>query len=94
MDKMKKKRDRLEIIFDLLKIIQNKNNSIKYTPLLRQTNLSSQGFIEYYNELLTKGFIKEIYDKKNKKFITLTDKGFIYLEKYRKIKGFIEEFGL
>jgi len=89
-----KKRDRLEVIFDILKIIMDRQNSIKPTPLLRYSNLSSSSFAEYYNELLSKGFIKEITDKKGRKYITLTDKGFKYLEKYRLILGFIDEFEL
>ncbi len=94
MGKMTKKRDRLEIIYSFLKIIQEHSNSIKPTPLLRKSNLSSQRFNEYFEELLSKGFVKEIVEKKGKKFITLTDKGFEYLEKYKGILGFIEEFEL
>jgi predicted transcriptional regulator len=94
MDKMNKKRDRLEVIYDLLKIVQDHNNSIKQTPLLRKTNLSSQSFSEYMIELNTKGFIKEIIDKNERKYITLTDKGFRFLEKYKLILGFIDEFEL
>ncbi|MBT3406422.1 hypothetical protein HN419_04605 [Candidatus Woesearchaeota archaeon] len=91
---MPKKRDRLEIIYTILKIIHNHDNSIKPTPLLRYTNVSSQSFLEYYNELLDKELIREEYDKKKKKYITLTDKGFSFLEKYKLILGFIEEFEL
>jgi len=94
MGKMTKKRDRLEVIHDILKIIQDRHNSIKPTPLLRFSNLSSQSFNDYFNELLKKGFIKEILDKKRRKYITLTDKGFKFLEKYSMIKGFINEFDL
>jgi len=91
---MVKKRDRLEIIFTILKIIQDHDNSIKPTPLLRYTNISSQSFAEYYKELLDKGFIREIVDKKERKHVSLTDKGFAFLSKYRVILGFIEEFEL
>ena len=91
---MPKKRDRLEVIYDILTIIRDKNNSIKPTPLLRFSNLSSQSFNEYIKELLEKEFVKEIYNKKNKKFYSLCDKGFKYLEKYEIIKGFIDEFEL
>jgi len=91
---MTKKRDRLGVIFDILKIIQDHHNSIKPTPLLRYSNLSSNSFSDYYDELIAKGFIKEIIDRKERKFITLTDKGFHYLEKYRLILGFIDEFEL
>ncbi|MBE0523764.1 MAG: winged helix DNA-binding protein [Methanosarcinales archaeon] len=94
MDQIKRKRDRLEVIYDILKIIRHHNNSIKPTPLLRYSNLSSQSFSEYLNELLEKGLLKEIIDEKGKKFLTLTDKGFKYLEKYKLILGFIEEFEL
>ena len=94
MGKMTRKRDRLEVIFDFLRIIQENHNSIKRTPLLRKTNLSSQSFAEYYDELLKKDLIREIHDNKGKKYITLTDKGFTFLEKYRMILGFIDEFEL
>ena len=93
MDKMKR-RDRLEVIYDILGIIRDNHNSIKPTPLLRKSNLSSQGFSEYFEELNKKKFIKEVLDGKEKKFITLTDKGFKFLEKYQTILGFIEEFEL
>ena len=89
-----KRRDRLRVIYDILRTIRDKNNSIRPTPLLRFSNLSSQSFAEYFQELTEKGFIKTIEGKKGRKFITLTDKGFEYLEKYRTIKGFIEELGL
>lgn len=91
---MPKKRDRLEIIYTLLKVIQEKNNSIRATPLLRYTNVSSQSFKEYYDELLNKGFIREITDKKGNKLVSLSDKGFRFIEKYSYILGFIEEFEL
>jgi predicted transcriptional regulator len=89
-----KKRDRLAVVFDILKTIKDHQNSIKPTPLARQSNLSSSGFAEYYDELLKKGFVKEIIDSKQRKYVTLTDKGFNYLEKYRLILGFIDEFEL
>lgn len=89
-----RKRDRLEIIFSILKIIQEHRNAIKPTPLLRYTNVSSQSFSEYYKELVDKEFIREDVNKKGRKVVTLTDKGFAYLEKYKMILGFIKEFEL
>jgi len=91
---MSRKRDKLEVIHDILNIIKEHHNSIKPTPLLRYSNLSSKSFAEYYEELTSKELVKEIMDEKQKKFITLTDKGFKYIEKYNTIKGFIEEFEL
>ena len=89
-----RKRDRLEIIYDILKIIRDNHNSIKPTPLLRYSNLSSVSFNEYLKELKEKNLVKEVIDKKKKKYLTLTDNGFDFIEKYKQIKGFIEEFNL
>lgn len=88
------KRDRLEIIYSILKIVHDNNNSIKPTPLLRFSNISSQSFSEYYDELLKKEFIREELDKNNKKYVSLSDKGFLFLEKYKYIIDFIDEFEL
>jgi predicted transcriptional regulator len=89
-----KKRDRLEVIYDILNIISESNNSIKPTPLLRKSNLSSQSFNEYLKDLLEKDLIKEINDNKHKKYYSLSDNGFKYLDKYKMIIGFIEDFDL
>jgi len=91
---MNKKRDRLAVIYDILDIIRNHHNSMKLTPLLRSANLSSNSFSDYYTELISKELVKEIVDSDGHKYVTLTDKGFKYLEKYKLISGFIEEFEL
>ena len=88
------KRDRLKVIYDILKIIKDNKNSIKPTPLLRYSNLSTNSFNDYIRELLEREFVKQVVDKKDKKVFTLTDKGFQYLDKYRIIVGFIDDFGL
>lgn len=87
------KRERLEIIKDILRIIQD-HRTIKMTPLLRKSNLSSQRFSEYFRELVDKEFIIESRDKQGKKVYSLTNKGSRYLEKYRTIMSFIDEFEL
>ena len=91
---MQKKRDRLEIIYSILKIIHDHKNSIRPTPLLRFSNISSQSFSDYYREFIEKGFVREERDIKNRKYVSLTDKGFKYLEKYSYILEFIDEFEL
>ena len=94
MVKMNQKRNRLEVIYDILCIIRDHSNSIKPTPLLRYSNLSSNSFSDYYKELLSKDFVREITDRKGRKYISLTDTGFNYIEKYKLILGFINEFDL
>jgi predicted transcriptional regulator len=87
------KRERLEIIKDILEIVRD-NHAIRMTPLLRKSNLSSQRFVEYFQELIQKGFLIESHNKDDKKIYSLSEKGFRYLEKYRTIIGFIDEFEL
>ena len=87
------KRSRLEIIRDILRIIQKNHNSIRPTPLLRKTNISSKRFKEYYNELIEKKFIEEVALKKEKR-ISITKTGVRFLEEYKTIINFINEFGL
>lgn len=88
------KRGKLEIMKDILKIIRENRNSIKPTPLLRKSKLSSLRFKEYYIELIEKNLIKEMSGKKGDKFVILTEKSFKFLEKYKTIIDFIEEFDL
>ena len=88
------KRGRLEIIRDVLMIISENRNSIKPTPLLRKSQLSSARFREYFAELLEKGLVKQVSDEKEDTYITLTEKGFSFLEKYKSIVEFIDEFEL
>jgi predicted transcriptional regulator len=87
------KRGKLEIMQDILYIIQQNHNPMKITPLIRRSNLSSTRFKEYYLELLQKGLVKETSTKGNK-LISLTDKGYRFLEKYKTIISFIDEFEL
>lgn len=90
---MVKKRERLDIIKDILKVIRE-NRQIKPTRLLYASNLSPQMFREYINELISKGFIKLDIDKKEKKTFSITKKGNEFLQEYKVIENFVENFGL
>lgn len=90
---MARKRERLEVIKDILRAIRD-NRQIKPTRLLYASNLSPQMFKEYINELIVKEFIKLDIDAKEKKSFSLTSKGNDFLQEYRIIENFIENFGL
>ena len=90
---MTKKRERLEVIRDILYAIKN-NRQIKPTRLLYSSNLSPQMFKEYINELISKNFIKLDIDKDEKKTFSLTNKGMEFLQEYRVIERFVDNFGL
>jgi predicted transcriptional regulator len=85
------KRSKLEIIKDILVIVRDNRNLIKPTPLLRRSNISSSRFKEYYNDLESRGFVKEVH-RKDGKYVSLTEKGERFLDKYQTIINFIEEF--
>jgi hypothetical protein len=51
-------------------------------------------FSKYSQELINKKFIIEITNKKGRKFYSLSDKGLNFLEKYKTMRSFIEEFEL
>ena len=87
------KRDRLNIIYDILNKIRESNNKIKITPLLRYSNVSSSRFKQYFIELKNKEFISEVQIK-NDNYVELTEKGYRFLDKYRTIINFIDEFEL
>lgn len=90
---MAKKRERLQVIHDILRVIRDNKNRVKPTHLLYKSNLSHQMMKDYLQELQDKGFIAEVQEDQNK-FFTLTDKGFNYLSEYQVVTTFLESFGL
>jgi predicted transcriptional regulator len=91
---MSKKRDRLQVIYDILEVIRDRGTKIKPTHILYKSNLSHQMMQLYLNELIKKEFIIEGVTDKGGKTYSLTDKGYNYLNEYQKITSFIESFDL
>jgi predicted transcriptional regulator len=90
---MTKKRDRLEVMHDMLAAIRDKGGNAKPTHIMYKSNLSHQMLTEYMAELLDKGLASERIEK-GKKTYSLTDKGFSFLKDYSMIKGFVDSYGL
>ena len=90
---MSSKRDRLQVIHDILKAIQDKNGNIKPTHILYKANLSHQMLEEYLGELISKNFIIENHTKNGKTY-SITEKGYDFLNKYKLIIEFTGTFGL
>ena len=90
---MEKKRDRLEIIKDILTVIRNRNGKIKPTHILYKSNLSHQMMEDYLGELKAKGFVQE-HKKERGKTYSVTEKGSEYLDKYKMVEEFSSSFGL
>ncbi len=90
---MGSRRNKLEIINDILRSIQEKGGRIKPTHLMYKSNLSHQRMKEYIDELKGKEMIVE-EQKEDRHFFVLTDKGFAFLANFKKLSEFTETYGL
>ena len=87
------RRGRLDIVYDMLKAVQDKGGSILPTHLLYKSNLSHARLKKYVAELEQKGLLETKAEKGKTRFV-LTVRGSEYLANYGKLKGFIDMFGM
>lgn len=90
---MAEKREKLDVIHDMLNAIIKNNNKIGPTRLIQISNLSPKMFKEYTQELINQELINTKIEK-NKKYYEVKDKGYKFLEQYNTFKNFVEELGL
>jgi len=90
---MEKKRNKLQIIRDILSVIKERNRKIKPTHILYKSNLSYMMMEQYLGELIAAGMIKEIKKEKAKTY-EITEKGINYLSQYSLVQNFASSFGL
>ncbi len=89
---MNKKRTKLEVIRDLLKVLQGGRN-VKITHLIYKANLSNNSIKPYIENLLKNHMIEEVLEEE-KKYYRISEKGIEFLREFEKIKVFSESFGL
>ena len=85
------KRERLQLIHDILKVIRDGKK--KPTHIMYKANLSHQMLEEYLKDLLSKEFIVVMKHGRAKTY-SITEKGLKYVGEYDVIKKFVESFGL
>ncbi|USN45267.1 MAG: winged helix-turn-helix transcriptional regulator [Candidatus Woesearchaeota archaeon] len=88
------KRNRLDIIHDILIVLKERGNNMKPTHILYKSNLSHKMLKLYLGELMEKELVREEAIKDGKKRYSLTPKGFDFLREFSAMKGFIESYGL
>lgn len=91
--KMEKKRNKLEVIRDILLVIKNKNGKIKPTQILYKSNLSHIMMKDYLGDLISRGLVKESKTAAGRTY-AITEKGDKYLSEYKTIVNFMDSFGL
>ncbi|MBS3122367.1 hypothetical protein J4434_05805 [Candidatus Woesearchaeota archaeon] len=87
------RRSRIDIINDILEAIQRKGGKIKPTHLMYKANLSHKLMTSYLEELMSKELVQEITEKQYR-YLTITDEGYKFIEKFKQMKDFKESFGL
>ena len=90
---MARKRERSDIILDMLVSIQEKGGRIKPTHLMYKANLAHQQMRLYLEELIEKNLVKRVKDN-SYEYLILTDSGLKLIEKIRQMKEFEKTFGL
>jgi len=83
-----KKRTKLDIMYDILVTVKQKPD-IKITHLIYSTNLSHVRLMKYLKTLMDNGSI----EKKDEQYL-ITRKGEDIIKEYKKMKQFMESFGL
>ena len=86
------RREKIDIVYDMLVAIRNSNSKIKPTHLLYKSNMAHTKMKEYIKMLLEKNYIVEIKEK-NKKFYGITEEGLKFIIDYEKMKEFANVLG-
>ena len=87
------KRSKLDIVYDMLRAIEEKGGKIIPTHLLYKSNLSHQRMKLYLDELKQRNMIAEKHEK-DKLYYELTDEGRKFIQDFKKMKEFTQAFGL
>ncbi|HLF54420.1 MAG TPA: winged helix-turn-helix domain-containing protein [Candidatus Nanoarchaeia archaeon] len=87
------KRSKIDIVYDMLRAIEEKGGKIIPTHLLYKSNLSHQRMKQYLDELKQRKLLVET-EVKGKKFFEITDEGRKFLQSFKQMKEFTQAFGL
>ena len=87
-----RKRNRMDIIHDMLAMIQERGGKIKPTHLMYKANLSHKQMKLYLEELIKNKLIQKSTERNF--LIEITKKGMEFSFKYNQMRDFEKTFGL
>jgi len=88
-----KKRTRVEVLYDILRVIQEKSGKIKPTHVMYKANLSHNSMAKHLQDLISSNMIKPT-ENNQKKSYEITSKGRKFLQEYAQVREFEKTFGL
>ena len=87
------RRERLDILEDMLAAIQRKGGEMRPTHLMYKANLAHRQLKTYLDELLSKELVAKT-ERKGSEYVLITDSGNRFLEKLREMRAFEQTFGI
>jgi len=91
---MSSRRNRTEIIYDILDSLIKNQGSLKPTRLLYKANLSHSQMKDYISELTEKNLIVLTEQKGNKTKYEITEEGYKFFNQLNKIREMSDALGL
>jgi predicted transcriptional regulator len=90
---MIERRTRADILFDILRIVQQNQGKSKTTKILYGANLSYVRLKKHLDYLIQNQFLERTQANGSTLFI-ITEKGLNFIQEFRKVKRFSEAFGI
>jgi len=88
-----KYRSKVRIVNDILKVIVSCGGEAGPTKILYGANLSHDRLTKYLKEMMEKDLIEEVKHGSRVKY-KITNKGFLFLKEFKRIKEFLDAFGI
>jgi predicted transcriptional regulator len=92
IEKPSRYRSQIRIYADILRAIEREKGDAKPTHVLYGANLSHDRLVKYLAQLKEQGLIEE-KGFSDRMTYSLTDKGIVFLNEFKKISQFAEAFG-
>ncbi len=89
---MEKKRERSDIIYDILRVVRDHRGEMKPTHVMYKANLAYRQLKTYLKELEEAGMVEYRTEGRNKR-VVITNKGLRFIEKMQEMKEFEKMFG-